>query len=101
MGDCVCESARARTIFDTVGRDGEALAAAKRFQAKQIPRRGPAREKSGGVGNMHSEAYLEARKEFINCIVMAPIGLFVPLINAFREWRPIMKAELKKERAAQ
>ena len=50
---------------------------------------------------MHSEAYLEARKEFINCIVMAPIGLFVPLINAFCEWRPIMRAERKKERAAQ
>ena len=47
---------------------------------------------------MHSAAYLEARKEFINCIVMSPIGLFVPLFNAFLEWRPIMRSELEKER---
>lgn len=47
---------------------------------------------------MHSAAYLEARKEFINCIVMSPIGLFVPLFNAFLEWRPIMQRELEKER---
>ena len=49
---------------------------------------------------MHSEAYQQARKEFINCIVMAPIGLFIPLINAFCEWRPIMRAELKMEKAS-
>ena len=48
---------------------------------------------------MHSKEYLEAKKEFINCIVMAPIGLFVPLINTFREWKPIMREELRKERA--
>lgn len=47
---------------------------------------------------MHSAAYLEARKEFVNCIVMSPIGFFVPLVIAFREWSPIMKAELRKER---
>ena len=47
---------------------------------------------------MHSAAYQEARKEFINCIVMSPMGLFVPLFNAFLEWRPIMKAELQKEK---
>lgn len=49
---------------------------------------------------MHSQAYLEARKEFINCIIMAPIGLFFPLINAFCQWRPIMREELRKEREA-
>ena len=53
----------------------------------------------GGV-EMHSKRYLQARREFINCIIMAPIGLFFPLINAFREWRPIMKEELCRERAA-
>ncbi len=48
---------------------------------------------------MHSKAYLNARKEFINCIVMSPLGLFVPLVLAFTEWRPIMKAERLKEEA--
>ena len=47
---------------------------------------------------MHSAAYYEARKEFINCIVLSPICLFVSLINAFCEWKPIMQEELKKER---
>jgi hypothetical protein len=47
---------------------------------------------------MHSEAYITARKEFINCIVLSPIGLFVPLALAFREWKPIMDEELRKER---
>lgn len=48
---------------------------------------------------MHSEAYMEARKEFINCLLMTPIGLGVPLVLAFTEWWPIMKAEKKKESA--
>ena len=46
---------------------------------------------------MHSEAYLAAKKEFVNCLVMSPICLFVSLILAFREWYPIMKAEKAKE----
>lgn len=46
---------------------------------------------------MHSEAYTEARKEFVNCIVMSPICLFVPLINAFHEWLPIMAKERQNE----
>lgn len=46
----------------------------------------------------HSEEYVEARKEFINCLAMSLIGLGVPLILAFREWWPIMREELKKER---
>jgi len=49
-------------------------------------------------GSRHSEEYVEARKEFINCLVMSPIGLGVPLILAFREWWPIMRKESKKER---
>lgn len=48
---------------------------------------------------MHSEAYLEAKKEFINCLVMSPIGLFIPLVLAFQEWLPIMRAEKRKELA--
>lgn len=47
---------------------------------------------------MHSEAYLEAKKEFINCIVMSPICLFVSLFNAFGEWLPIMRRERAKEK---
>lgn len=46
---------------------------------------------------MHSQAYMEARHEFINCIVLSPIGLFIPLILAFTEWYPIMQREKKLE----
>jgi len=46
---------------------------------------------------MHSEAYNKARKEFINCLVLSPIGLFIPIVLAFREWKPIMREELAKE----
>ena len=46
---------------------------------------------------MHSETYREARKEFINCIVLSPICLFVSLINAFGVWLPIMRQERQKE----
>ena len=46
---------------------------------------------------MHSEAYNEAKKEFINCIVLSPMCLFVSLINAFNEWLPIMREERRKE----
>lgn len=49
---------------------------------------------------MHSKEYLEARKEFINCICMSLIGIGVPLVLAFTEWLPIMRAEKKKELAA-
>ena len=38
---------------------------------------------------MHTQAYIEARKEFINCIVLSPICIFVSLIIAFTEWLPI------------
>lgn len=48
---------------------------------------------------MHSEAYLEAKREFRNCIIMSPFGLFWPLVLAFREWYPIMQAEKRKELA--
>jgi hypothetical protein len=46
----------------------------------------------------HTEAYIEARKEFINCLAMSIIGLGVPLVLAFREWLPIMREESKKEK---
>lgn len=49
---------------------------------------------------MESKEYLEAKKEFWNCIAMTTFGLGVPLYNAFREWLPIMRAEKRKERAA-
>lgn len=46
---------------------------------------------------MHSEAYLAAKKEFINCLFMTIFGIGVPLVIAFTEWLPIMRAERKKE----
>ena len=49
---------------------------------------------------MESKEYLEAKKEFWNCIGMTIFGLGVPLYNAFREWLPIMRAEKRKEQAA-
>ena len=49
---------------------------------------------------MLSKAYLEAKEEFINCLCMSIIGLGVPVMIAFREWWPIMKAEKAKEQAA-
>ena len=48
---------------------------------------------------MHSEEYLQARKEFWNCIFMSIFGIGIPIYLAFKEWRPIMKAELAKEMA--
>ena len=48
---------------------------------------------------MHSERYEKAKKEFINCIFLSPICLFVSLILAFTEWKPIMREELAKEKA--
>jgi len=49
---------------------------------------------------MHSEAYLEARKEFINCLCMSIIGLGIPVVIAFKEWLPIMLQEKRKEKLA-
>lgn len=48
---------------------------------------------------MHSKRYLEAKKEFVNCIVLSPVCLFVSLFIAFQEWYPIMKEERAKESA--
>jgi len=48
---------------------------------------------------MPSKEYLEAKKEFKNCLVMSVFGCGVPIIIAFKEWWPIMKAEKAKEKA--
>jgi hypothetical protein len=48
---------------------------------------------------MHSKRYLEAKKEFVNCIVLSPVCLFISLFIAFQEWYPIMKEERAKENA--
>ena len=48
---------------------------------------------------MPSKEYLEARKEFINCLCMSVFGIGVPIVIAFREWWPIMKAEKNKTEA--
>ncbi len=45
---------------------------------------------------MPTKEYLEAKKEFINCLCMSIIGLGVPIVIAFKEWWPIMKAEKAK-----
>lgn len=47
---------------------------------------------------MHSKAYEEAKSEFYNCLRMIPFTLGFSLYFAFKEWRPIMKQELQKER---
>ena len=49
---------------------------------------------------MHSEVYMEARKEFINCLLMSIICLGVPIFIAFKEWYPIMREEKRKEKLA-
>ena len=49
----------------------------------------------------HSEAYEEAHKEFVNCLAMSIIGCGVPLVIAFREWLPIMREELNKEKTGE
>ena len=48
---------------------------------------------------MPTKAYLEAKKEFINCLCMSIFGLGVPIVIAFKEWWPIMKAEKNKVQA--
>ena len=45
---------------------------------------------------MYSKRYEEARKEFINCMVMGIICLGVPFYNAYKEWWPIMQEEKQK-----
>ena len=50
---------------------------------------------------VHSPAYVEAKKEFINCLWMSIFGLGVPIVIAFKEWWPIMKEEKRKEKEAQ
>ena len=49
--------------------------------------------------DMLTQAYIEARKELINCIGLSPICIFVSLIIAFTEWLPIMHAEKNKVEA--
>lgn len=49
---------------------------------------------------MSSQAYIEAKKEFINCLCMSIIGVGVPLYNAFAIWLPIMREEKRKEAKA-
>ena len=50
---------------------------------------------------LYTEAYKEARKEFINCLCMSIFGLGVPVVIAFKEWWPIMQEEKRKAQAAQ
>ena len=50
---------------------------------------------------MYSEAYENAKKEFINCLLMGVVGLGVPFYLAYKEWWPIMKQEKQKALAAQ
>ena len=50
---------------------------------------------------MPTKEYLEAKKEFTNCLLMSIFGCGVPIIIAFKEWWPIMKAEKAKMRQAQ
>ena len=49
---------------------------------------------------MPSKEYLEARKEFINCLCMSIFGIGVPIVIALTEWLPIMRAEKQKEKQA-
>ena len=49
---------------------------------------------------MPTKEYIEAKKEFWNCIRMSIFGLGVPIVIAFKEWMPIMTAETKKMEAA-
>lgn len=41
---------------------------------------------------MQSTNYEQAKKEFWNCIRMAPFTLGISLVMAFKEWKPIMNA---------
>ncbi|MEA5012813.1 MAG: hypothetical protein VB100_13950 [Angelakisella sp.] len=46
---------------------------------------------------MQSQKYNEYKKEFWNCIFMSPICFFIPLVLAFKEWKPKMDAEKNKQ----
>ena len=50
---------------------------------------------------MYSAEYEEAKKEFVNCLLMGIVGLGVPFVLAFKEWWPIMKREKQKALQAQ
>ena len=45
---------------------------------------------------MYSEAYKEAKKEFVNCLCMSIFGLGIPIVIAIKEWLPIMREEKRK-----
>ena len=45
---------------------------------------------------MPTKEYIDAKKEFWTCIRMSIFGLGVPIVIAFKEWMPIMKAEKNK-----
>ena len=49
---------------------------------------------------MPTQEYLEAKKEFTNCLLMSIFGCGVQIIIAFKEWWPIMKAEKAKMKQA-
>lgn len=49
---------------------------------------------------MHSEAYLQIKKEILNCIIMSPICFFIPLVLIFTEWRPALHQALLAEQGA-
>ncbi len=46
---------------------------------------------------MHSERYLTARKEFINCLVFTVFTFGVSAVIAFKEWYPVMQEEKQQE----
>lgn len=48
---------------------------------------------------MYSKQYLDAKKEFWNCIRMAPFTLGISLVMAFTEWKPIMNSTLREAHA--
>ena len=50
---------------------------------------------------MPTQEYREAKKELINCLLMSVFGCGVPIVIAFKEWWPIMKAEKAKMNQAQ
>ncbi len=58
-------------------------------------------EPEGEQEVMPSAEYVNAKKEFRNCLLMSIFGLGVPIAIAFKEWLPFMRAEKAKERAGQ
>ena len=58
-------------------------------------------EPEGEQEVMPSAEYVNAKKEFRNCLLMSIFGLGVPIVIAFKEWLPIMRAEKAKARAGQ